>query len=546
MNAVDIVLIVIALLSMYSGWLKGFILGSLELIMFVIGAQSTLYGSDAIAGVINIITVNQDVKKPVNVKATLSGGNLGTFKGSTQLYGKVNNLTYSARYAKLTSKGFSTANDRTGTGNFDSDGYNSDVASASLKYDITKSLSAKTFVQYSRYKTDIDAGQFTDDKAYTSQNKNLIAGAGLQYKSDIVTITGNYQYSDNTRNLLDDSTYNPGSLSRNDFYGKSNFVEIYSSVKMGSHFNFLQGADYRNNAMNLVSFGTYPASIYGPAGSYGSKVDSAISQASLYSSLTYSGFQQKLNIDLGGRLNVNSRYGSNASYTFNPSFAINDHIRFLGSVSTAYKTPSVYQLYSNYGNKELKVEESKSYELGAQLQHKALSNRIVYFYRDISNGIDFNNISYKYFNINKQIVRGIEYELKANLLKNINITANYTYLSSTEYSQSRQNFKDTAYNYLLKRPKHTVNATVGYQITPELFFSLGARYASKRNDVGGYKKPDVVMDSYFIMNAYAQYTFTRNLKVFADAQNLTNKKFFEVYGYNSIPFLFKAGLTFTL
>src|SRR3954453_1071720 len=71
------------------------------------GAQSTLYGSDAVAGVINIITVSQDVKKPFNFKSTISGGSLGTFRGSTQLYGKVQKLTYSVRYAKLISNGFS-------------------------------------------------------------------------------------------------------------------------------------------------------------------------------------------------------------------------------------------------------------------------------------------------------------------------------------------------------------------------------------------------------------------------------------------------------
>src|SRR6185312_11887161 len=63
------------------------------------GAQSTLYGSDAIAGVINIITVKPDVKKPFNGKAGLSGGNYGTYNGNVQLYGKLaDRLTYNVRY----------------------------------------------------------------------------------------------------------------------------------------------------------------------------------------------------------------------------------------------------------------------------------------------------------------------------------------------------------------------------------------------------------------------------------------------------------------
>ncbi|MGC4100342.1 TonB-dependent receptor plug domain-containing protein [Ferruginibacter sp.] len=521
-------------------------LNDVERIEICKGAQSTLYGSDAIAGVINIITVKSDINKPFNAKLTLDAGNLNTFKGNAQVFGKAKGLTYVVRYGKLKTDGFSAANDKTGTGNFDKDGYNSDVASGLLKYEINKNLSVKTYLQYSKYKTDLDAGVFADSKDYTSKNKSLMAGAGLQYKNDFVTITGNYQYSDITRNLLDDSTDNPGYLSRNDYFGKSQFVELYSSIKLSKNFTLLQGADYRNNNMNMVSFGTYPASIYGPAGTYGSKMDSTIGQASLYASVMYNGLKEKLNIDLGGRLNVNSRYGSNRTYSFNPSYKINEHVRLLGSISTAYKTPTIYQLYSAYGNRNLKVEESKSYELGVQVDCNKINNRLVYFYRDITNGIDYNNITNKYFNINSQIVRGLEYEVRYRPTEKLSISGNYTFISANEYSQSRINFKDTAYNYLLRRPKHSLNITVGYQFTPKLYVSIAGKYVSKRNDVGGYKTADISLPDYFIMNAYASYAINKQFTVFADAQNLTDRKFFDINGYNSIPLLFNGGITFKL
>ncbi|MEP6673988.1 MAG: TonB-dependent receptor [Ferruginibacter sp.] len=521
-------------------------LNDVERIEICKGAQSTLYGSDAVAGVINIITVKDNISKPFNVKATLAAGNLNSFKGNAQVFGKAKNFTYVVRYARLTTDGFSAANDKTGTGNFDKDGYHSDAFSAMLKYDISKQFSARTFVQYSKYKTDVDAGVFTDSRDYTSKNKTLTAGGGLQYKSDLTTVTANYQYSDVNRNLLDDSTDNPGSLSRNDYFAKSQFVEVFSNIRISKNFSFLQGADYRNNRMNMVSFGTYPASMYGPAGTFGSTMDSSISQASLYGSVMYNGLKNKLNIDLGGRLNVNSRYGSNKTYSFNPSYKMNEQVRLMGSISTAYKTPTVYQLYSAYGNRNLKVEESKSYELGIQVDLKKISNRLVYFYRDIDNGIDYNNITNKYFNINSQIVRGLEYEVKASPTKDLSITANYTLLTANEYSQSRINFKDTGYTYLLRRPKHDLNVTAGYQLTQKLFINVAGKYVSKRYDAGGYKTKDISLSDYFIMNAYAEYIVMKEVKVFADAQNLTNRKFFDINGYNSIPLIFTAGVTFKL
>jgi vitamin B12 transporter len=141
-----------------------FSLNDVERIEIARGAQSTLYGSDAIAGVVNIITVKKDVTKPFNVRTTVSGGNYGTFRGNIQFYGKAGKLTYTTRYANLTSKGFSAAYDSTGAENFDRDSYNGDVASASLQYQLTSDLSFRTFIQHSRYKSDLDASIFPDYK----------------------------------------------------------------------------------------------------------------------------------------------------------------------------------------------------------------------------------------------------------------------------------------------------------------------------------------------------------------------------------------------
>ena len=92
-----------------------FSINDVERIEICKGAQSTLYGSDAIAGVINIITVKKDVSKPFNVKATAAFGNKSTIRTNLQLYGKAGKLTYTARYAKLKTKGFSSAYDSAGT-----------------------------------------------------------------------------------------------------------------------------------------------------------------------------------------------------------------------------------------------------------------------------------------------------------------------------------------------------------------------------------------------------------------------------------------------
>jgi vitamin B12 transporter len=63
--------------------------------------------------------------------------------------------------------------------------------------------------------------------------------------------------------------------------------------------------------------------------------------------------------------------------------------------------------------------------------------------------------------------------------------------------------------------------------------------------VGGYQQPDVLLADYFLLNAYAECRLKPRLKLFADAQNITGKKFFDVQGYNGIPFLVNGGVTFS-
>lgn len=524
-----------------------FSLNDVERIEVCRGAQSTLYGSDAVAGVINIVTMKSDIQKPFNIKATASAGNYNTYKGNVQLYGKAKGLTYSARYAKLYTDGFSSAYDSTGTAGFDKDGYNGDITSASLRYDITPQWAVKTYLQYSRYKSDIDARVFTDDKDFTINNKGLTTGAGFEYKTDQLSLTGNYRYNDVNRRYFNDSTDHPGSLNKDDYYGKNQFVELFANIKMGKHFNLLQGADYRFNAMHQENFLVYPPSGGWPGGTYSSPpLDSSMSQGSMYASLLFNGLQNRLNIELGGRLNVHSRYGSNTTYTFNPSFKISEQFRVFGSIASGFKAPTLYQLYDKTsGNPNLEAEQSTNYEIGIQHLHKNSSTRIVYFNRNIDNGIDFNYITYKYFNFVKQRVQGIEIEAALQATEKLRLSANYTFLDAKEETQSREDFSDTTYKYVLRRPKHNVNINIGYQFTKVLYANITGKYVSDREDAGGYMAKDVTLDAYFLLGAYAEYRLNNYFKLFANAQNITNKKFFDLYGYNSIPFMINGGLTFT-
>jgi vitamin B12 transporter len=514
-------------------------INEIERIEICKGAQSTLYGSDALGGVINLITTKNDLNKLIHLNANMTAGNYGVFKSNVNASGNLGKFKYSARFNHQNSKGFSSAFDSTGTSNFDTDALFGNNFSASLAYQPNKTLTFNSFIQHRYYKTDVDNGPFSDARNFFSEDQAFFAGAGFTYKKSKVSITGNYQKVNNNRYYDNDFSAGSPLFSTHSLNGSSDYSELFGTVKISKNLTAIMGSELRTTSMNslylsLSSFGPFQNEFK----------DSRISQYSVYGSILYSSDKNPFQLELGSRFNKHSIYGVNSTFTLNPSYRFNGYWMIMGSISSAYKVPSIYQLYDFYaGNLNLKPEEALNVEMGVQYKSARSFLRGVIFSRQITSGIDYNFVDFKYFNFVEQRVNGFEFESNLDITKALHLNMNYTYLSGQELTQNRETNKESiTYPYLLRRPAHNLNLTLNYEISAKLFASLSSKSLSARYDIGGYEQADVVLPPYTIFSGYGAYKMNDKVSFFIDAQNLFNKKFFDIYGYQSIPFIISTGI----
>ena len=515
-----------------------FATSSIERIEICRGAQSTLYGSDAIAGVINIITTSKDISRPLQINASSILGSFGTQKNNLQLAGKKNKWSYSGRIAHTNSNGFSAAIDTTGKNNFDADLYKGLALHGQINYAATEHFSVKAFSMYNKYKAGVDAGVFRDDRDFTIENSSLLLGTGSIYKKNNWQITGTYQHNTLDRHFLNDSAHKTSTwFEKNDYAATSDYAEIYTSIKLSDRLTALAGLDYRKGSysQNYLSVSGWGPYNFNDPTRYAE-------QSALYGSLLYTSLHKKLTLELGGRVNKHSVYGNNQTFTLNPSFALSANTRIFASVSSGFKAPSLYQISIN---DKLDPEKATSYEAGFSYQNKTLQTRLVYFNRQTANGIDYNYINYQYFNYVKQVVNGLEFEIKKSFANGVTAFANYTFLAGKETTQNRITNQDTiTYDYLLRRPAHQLNMGISAQVNTKLRLEITGRYAGKRYDVGGYAAPDILLKSYATLAANVGYQLNKHWRFTADIQNFTNTKYYEVYGFKTMPLNASVGAVF--
>lgn len=512
------------------------------------GGQSTLYGSDAVAGVINVILKKAD--KKITVFGGVTGGSYNTLKESIGFGGQQKNTHFSINYTHQSSDGFSAATDKNKVGGFDNDGFKQHALNGRFGFSPAKNLKINFTGTYNNYFADLDAAAFTDEKDYTVKNDNKQLGTSAVYTLKKTTIHLNYNFNHVIRRYNDDSLYQSSPYSkfaRSSYTGRTQFAELYGNWKI-NNFELLIGADYRWNNTDQWYWSTGAFGPYAPPA-----LHAEMKQVSPYLTLAYNQ-DNGFGAEIGGRYNDHSVYGNNVSFNFNPFFVIKDKAKLFANIYSAFKTPTLYQLYDqSIGNSSLTPEKSTVAEAGVKfLSLKKLNARVVGFYRQAKDAIlyTFNPSTFagKYLNASKQTNYGIELE-GGFAHKKVSITANYTYTNGKTTAAfdgtGAPLSKDTTYYNLYRIPKHTIHIDFGVQATPTIYCSIKSRSASKREEYV-YGAAAETLKAYVVFDVYGEYKMGKETRLFLEINNIAGNKYVDILGYNTRGFNFNTGINFRL
>lgn len=495
-----------------------FLLDNVQRIEVIRGPQSTIYGSDAIGGAINIVTRRGD--GPAQVQTTHEGGSFGTYYQATTLSGGTEDFWYSFSGAWFTTDGFSVASSGT-----ENDGYENGTLTGRVGALLTDDWDVDVSWRY--IDSDVDLDNFTTDATGLNLDNEQFF---LRAQSTLTQLDG----------MLEHRTgYSFASYKRDDRNGFQSFFD-------GESHQF----DYQAK-LTTIDDGLFKHSVTGGVEHIHEDILQDTSSMFIFfpsaaSQFGTGGFvenQFAVNdrwfTTAGFRHDDYSLAGTADTYRVTSRFLIPEsHMDIHGAIGTGFRSPALAEVAAGFGfNPALRPEESFGWEAG--FQKRMFDDKVVidatYFRNDLENLIVFQGFTAT--NVGSALTAGVEVSGQVELDPNTFLVASYTNTKTRDNRTGDQ---------LLRRPRHKFDATLSrFLLDHQAQFSLNLRYVGAREDIDATFSR-TTLSEYFVLNASAWWQMSKNVRLFARVDNITDHQYEDVFGFNTADISAYGGVTIAL
>lgn len=226
----------------------------------------------------------------------------------------------------------------------------------------------------------------------------------------------------------------------------------------------------------------------------------------------------------GGKLDFWEGQTKIGAYQLGYNVILSNNLLITPSYSFARRIPSLFQLFSSYGDPSLGREKNWQLELSVSQQNQTFRWEIIPFYSYYEDMIDYNNLTQKYSNFGENKIFGIESKNNLKLNSKWGTGLNLNYLRAYNLINS---------NELLLRPKWQFSQTIHY-LLEKTSFELQAQYISRRAALDPFSSARIETSSNFLLHFLLSNKISNKLKLDLSIQNLLNKKYATIPGYSAL------------